>query len=125
MLIPQGISTPIDQSNPFSRIEMANLAPVSDGARNLLSQLVKWSGKKGYCFWSIPKIALKLSRSESTIRRRKQELIQAKLLLEIPRPGRSSYLIPFPENGDSEGNLQLETPPLSILRPPFLKKTKN
>ncbi|MFC1833860.1 helix-turn-helix domain-containing protein [Thermodesulfobacteriota bacterium] len=114
-------ATSTDQSTPFSRIERANLAPVSDGARTLLSQLVKWSGKKGYCYWSLPKIAVKFSRSESTIRRRKQELIRTGLLTELPRPGRTSYLIPFPD--EYQGSLgNIDSDPLPPLTPPIGKE---
>lgn len=70
---------------------------ISYPARNLLAQIVLWSGKKGYCWWSIPRIAKEFCCSQSTARRWKSELIKAGLVEELTRKGRSSYLVPYPD----------------------------
>lgn len=84
------------QSTVFASLHEAQRAPVSHQARGLLTSLVLWSGKKGFCWWGIPRIARELHTSESSARRWKKELTRAGLVEELTRKGRSSYLIPFP-----------------------------
>lgn len=71
-------------------------AGLSNGARNLLASLVLWSGYRGYCWWSLPRVSKELGRSVSSVRRWIRELERADLLQIVPDPGRASYMIPYP-----------------------------
>ena len=132
-------SPPSPKSNPFSTITNAHLAAgLSKSSRLLLAQMVIWAGKKGYHWWSVPKMAAAFGVSDSTIRRSLRELQGVGLLAIIPRPGRSSYLIPYPDQQEGAvANLPVRSQekaaprtdpaendqaPLSKLTPPLEKK---
>ena len=96
-----------DASTKFSILDLKAQAvrlPISKGAQILLSELLSWSGERGYCWWSVPRIAADLNWSVSVIWRKATELKQAGLLQVIPRPGRSNYWIPLPDPGRSSGS---------------------
>lgn len=113
-------------SIPFSILDLKAQAvrlPVSRGAQILLSELLTWSGEKGYCWWSVPRIAADLGWSPSAVWRRSTELKQAGLLAVIPRPGRTNYWIPLPGSAKME-RLKRELTPLAESRAPFLKENE-
>jgi hypothetical protein len=97
--------------------------PVSKGAQILLSELLTWSGERGYCWWGTPAIAKDLNWSVSVVWRKATELKQAGLLEVIPRPGRSNYWVPLPGKTKME-RLRSELTPLAESRGPFLKKNE-
>ena len=97
--------------------------PVSKGAQILLSELLTWSGEKGYCWWAVPRIAKDLNWSVSVVWRKTTELKQAGLLEVISRPGRSNYWIPLPGR-DRVERLQKELAPLAESRGPSYEKKK-
>lgn len=117
-----------DPSIPFSILDLKAQAvrlPVSKGAQILLSELLTWSGEKGYCWWSVPKIAKDLRWSSSAVWRRATELKRAGLLEVIPRPGRSNFWVPLPGKAKME-RLRSELTPLATPRgPSYEKKTEN
>ncbi len=117
-----------DPSIPFSILDLKAQAvrlSVSKGSQILLSELLTWSGEKGYCWWSNPAIARDLGWSTSVVWRRATELKQAGLLEVIPRPGRSNYWIPLPGRNRME-RLQRELAPLAESRgPSYEKKREN
>ncbi len=99
--------------------------PVSKGSQILLGELLTWSGEKGYCWWSVPKIAKDLGWSSSAVWRSSTELKESGLLAVIPRPGRSNYWIPLPGR-DRVERLQKELAPLAESRgPSYEKKREN
>jgi len=115
-----------NQSISFSILDLKAQAvrlPVSKGAQILLSELLTWSGERGYCWWGTPAIAKDLNWSVSAVWRRATELKQAGLLEVIPRPGRSNYWIPLPGRNRME-RLQKELAPLAESRGPFLKENE-
>jgi hypothetical protein len=119
-------STPIDQSIPFSILDLKAQAvrlPVSKGAQILLSELLTWSGERGYCWWSNNAIARDLKWSSSCVWRRTAELQEAGLLASIPRPGRSNYWVPLPGPAKM-ARLKNELAPLADSRRPFLKENE-
>jgi hypothetical protein len=69
---------------------------ISIPARALLTMLTLWSGTKGYAWWGVSSMADKLGRSVRSIRYYLTQLEQAGLLLRIPCPYHSNYLIPYP-----------------------------
>jgi len=97
--------------------------PVSKGSQILLSELLTWSGEKGYCWWSVPKIAKDLGWSVSSVWRRSAELQAATLLEVIPRAGRSNYWVPLPGRNRME-RLRIDLTPLAESRGPFLKENE-
>ncbi len=124
---PQCISTPSDQSTLFSIMDLTNqslrLPRISKGAQILLCELLKWSGERRYCWWSIPAIAKDLNWSASVVWRKSKELQKAGLLEVIPRPGRSNFWVPLPGRNRME-RLQSEVAPLATPRVPFLKENE-
>lgn len=122
----QCTSTPIDPSIPFSILDLKAQAvrlPVSKGAQILLSELLTWSGERGYCWWSNNAIARDLKWSSSCVWRRTSELQGAGLLASIPRPGRSNYWVPLPGPAKM-ARLKNELSPLADSRGPFLKENE-
>ena len=117
-----------NQSIPFSILDLKAQAvrlPISKAAQILLSELLTWSGERGYCWWSIPKIAADLNWSVSAVWRKATELKQSGLLAVIPRPGRSNYWVPLPGPAKME-RLKKELTPLAESRAPsYEKKTEN
>ena len=102
-----------DASTKFSILDLKTQAvrlPVSKAAQILLSELLTWSGERGYCWWSVPKIAKDLNWSASVVWRKGTELKDAGLLAVIPRPGRSNYWIPLPGSGKVQRILNELTP---------------
>jgi len=88
-------------TNQISPLENLT-APLSDrrlslGARILLSFLRRWSGNKGYCWWSIGGITDKVGRCERSVQYWKRELIDAGRIIRIECPGHSDYIIPDPQ----------------------------
>jgi hypothetical protein len=120
--------TPRHPSILFSIIDLKAQAvrlPVSKGAQILLSELLTWSGERGYCWWGKPAIAKDLHWSVSEVWRRATELKQAGLLEVIPRPGRSNYWVPLPGRNRME-RLQKELAPIAGSRyPSYEKKREN
>jgi len=116
-----------DPSIPFSILDLKAQAvrlPVSKGSQILLSELLTWSGERGYCWWGTPSIAKDLNWSVSAVWRRATELKQAGLLEVIPRPGRSNYWVPLPGKTKME-RLRFELAPLAESRgPSYEKKTE-
>jgi hypothetical protein len=115
-----------DTSTKFSILDLKAQAvrlPVSKGSQILLSELLTWSGEKGYCWWSVPKIAKDLGWSASSVWRRSAELQDAQLLEVIPRAGRSNYWVPLPGKTKME-RLRFELTPLATPRGPFLKENE-
>jgi hypothetical protein len=113
-------------SIPFSILDLKAQAvrlPVSKASQILLSEFLTWAGERGYCWWSIPKIAADLNWSVSVVWRKSKELKQAGLLEVIPRPGRSNYWVPLPGKTKME-RLQKELTPLAKSRG-HEKKTEN
>ena len=122
----QCTSTPIDPSIPFSILDLKAQAvrlPVSKGAQILLSELLTWSGERGYCWWSNNAIARDLKWSVSSVWRRTAELQEAGLLASIPRPGRSNYWVPLPGPAKMT-RLENELTPFANSRRPFLKENE-
>jgi hypothetical protein len=114
------------QSIPFSILDLKAQAvrlPVSKGAQILLSELLTWSGERGYCWWSVPKIAKDLNWSASSVWRKSAELQDAHLLEVIPRAGRSNYWVPLPGKLKM-GRLRSELTPLATPRVPLLKENE-
>lgn len=115
-------------SIPFSILDLKAQAvrlSVSKGAQILLSELLTWSGERGYCWWGKPAIAKDLNWSVSEVWRRATELKGAGLLEVIPRPGRSNYWIPLPGRNKVE-RVQKDLTPLATPRcPSYEKKTEN
>lgn len=125
--ISQCISTPIDSSIPFSILDLKAQAvrlPVSKGAQILLSELLTWSGERGYCWWSVSAIAKDLKWSTTVVWRKSVELQKSGLLVTIPRPGRSNYWVPLPGPAKM-ARLKNELTPLADSRPPLEKKKEN
>jgi len=94
-------NTPIsgNQSIPFSILDLKSQAfrlPVSKAAQILLSELLSWSGERGFCWWGVSTIAQDLNWSNATVWRKAKELKKSGLLEVIPRPGRSNYWVPLP-----------------------------
>jgi hypothetical protein len=120
-------STFTDPSTKFSILDLKAQAvrlPVSKGSQILLSELLTWSGEKGYCWWGTPAIAKDLNWSVSAVWRRATELKQAGLLEVIPRPGRSNFWVPLPGPAKMQ-RLQNELTPLAESRgPSYEKKTE-
>ncbi len=119
--------TPVDPSIPFSILDLKAQAvrlPVSKGAQILLSELLTWSGERGYCWWSNESIARDLKWSTSSVWRRTSELQQACLLATIPRPGRSNYWVPLPGPAKMT-RIRDELTPLAEPRAPLEKKKEN
>ncbi|AFM28233.1 helix-turn-helix domain-containing protein [Desulfomonile tiedjei] len=122
--ISQCISSPIDSSIPFSILDLKAQAvrlPVSKGAQILLSELLTWSGERGYCWWSKEAIAKDLKWSSSSVWRRTAELQEAGFLASIPRPGRSNYWVPLPGPAKM-ARLENELTPVADSRYPLEKK---
>ena len=122
----QWYCTPRYQSITFSILDLKAQAvrlPISKGAQILLSELLTWSGEKGYCWWSVPKIAKDLGWSVSAVWRKSTELKESGLLAVIPRPGRSNYWVPLPGPAKME-RVQNELTPLADPRGPFLKENE-
>ena len=121
---PQCTCTPRNPSTPFSILDLKAQAvrlPISKGAQILLSELLTWSGERGYCWWGKPAIAKDLNWSVSEVWRRATELKRAGLLEVVPRPGRSNYWVPLPGRNKME-RLQKELTPLADSRGPLEKK---
>jgi len=113
-------------SIPFSILDLKAQAvrlPVSKGSQILLSELLTWAGERGYCWWSVPKIAKDLGWSVSSVWRRSAELQDAHLLEVIPRAGRSNFWVPLPGKAKMQ-RLQNELTPLATPRGPFLKENE-
>ncbi len=126
MSVNQSNNSSPNQSIPFSILDLKAQAvrlPVSKGAQILLSELLTWSGERGYCWWSVPKIAKDLGWSASSVWRRSAELQEAHLLEVIPRAGRSNYWVPLPGPTKME-RLRNELTPLATPRGPFLKENE-
>ena len=124
--IPQCTCTSIDRSITFSILDLKAQAvrlPISKGSQILLSELLTWSGHRGYCWWSVPKIAKDLGWSSSAVWRKSTELKESGLLTVIPRPGRSNYWVPLPGPAKME-RVQNELAPLAEPRGPFLKENE-
>jgi hypothetical protein len=117
-----------DPSIPFSILDLKAQAvrlPISKGAQILLSELLTWSGERGYCWWGKPAIANDLNWSTSEVWRRATELKLAGLLEVIPRPGRSNYWVPLPGRNRIE-RVQNELAPIAGSRyPSYEKKIEN
>jgi hypothetical protein len=113
-------------SIPFSILDLKAQAvrlPVSKGAQILLSELLTWSGERGYCWWSNNAIARDLKWSSSCVWRRTSELQRAGLLASIPRPGRSNYWVPLPGSAKM-ARLENELTPPADSRGSFLKENE-
>jgi hypothetical protein len=113
-----------NQSIPFSILDLKSQAfrlPVSKAAQILLSELLSWSGEKGYCWWGVSTIAQDLNWSNATVWRKATELKKSGLLEVIPRPGRSNYWVPLPGPSKMK-RLKNELTPLAIPRGPLEKK---
>jgi len=126
MSIRQCNNSSPDPSTRFSILDLKAQAvrlPVSKGSQILLSELLTWSGERGYCWWSVPKIAKDLGWSASSVWRRSAELQDAHLLEVIPRAGRSNYWVPLPGPAKME-RLRIELTPLAESRGPFLKENE-
>jgi hypothetical protein len=126
MSTTQITKSPRLSSIPFSILDLKAQAvrlPISKGAQILLSELLTWSGERGYCWWGKPAIANDLNWSTSEVWRRATELKLAGLLEVIPRPGRSNYWIPLPGRNRME-RFQNERAPIAIPRRPFLKENE-
>jgi hypothetical protein len=124
MSINQITNSPPSRSIPFSILDLKAQAvrlPISKGAQILLSELLTWSGERGYCWWSNNAIARDLKWSVSSVWRRTAELQEAGLLASIPRPGRSNYWVPLPGLAKL-ARLKNELTPLADSRRPFLKE---
>ena len=120
------LGTPRNPSTPFSILDLKAQAvrlPISKGAQILLSELLTWSGERGYCWWGKPAIAKDLNWSVSEVWRRATELKRAGLLEVVPRPGRSNYWVPLPGRNRME-RVQNELAPLADSRGPFLKEKR-
>jgi hypothetical protein len=119
-------NSPSSPSIPFSILDLKTQAvrlSVSKGAQILLSELLTWSGERGYCWWSNNAIARDLKWSASSVWRRTAELQEAGFLASIPRPGRSNYWVPLP--GPAKlARLTAELTPLANSRCPFLKENE-
>ena len=90
-------SAQYDTPTPMDRLhDSAIAAGMSGNARALLTKLVLWSGTKGFCWWSVPKIAREIERSQRQVRRLLRELEGGGYLTSVPDPGRTNYLIPYP-----------------------------
>jgi hypothetical protein len=127
MSINQIINSPSSSSIPFSILDLKAQAvrlPVSKGAQILLSELLTWSGERGYCWWSKEAIAKDLNWSSSCVWRRTSELQEAGLLASIPRPGRSNYWVPLPGPAKM-ARLKNELTPVAGSRYPLEKKKEN
>jgi len=88
-----------NQSIPFSILDLKSQSfrlPVSKAAQILLSELLSWSGERGFCWWGVSTIARDLNWSNATVWRKATELKKSGLLEVIPRPGRSNYWVPLP-----------------------------
>ena len=123
---PNSTRTPSDQSISFSILDLKSQAvrlPISKAAQILLSELLSWSGERGYCWWSVPKIAKDLNWSTSVVWRKSKELQHAHLLEVIPRAGRSNYWVPLPGKTKMQ-RLRYELTPLATPRGPFLKENE-
>ena len=124
---PNSTRTSDDPSIPFSIMDLTNqslrLPGISKGAQILLCELLKWSGEKGYCWWSVPKIAKDLNWSVSVVWRKSKDLQKAGLLEVIPRPGRSNYWVPLPGPAKMQRVIN-ETTPLAESRVPLLKENR-
>ncbi len=119
-------STPVDPSIPFSILDLKAQAvrlPVSKGAQILLSELLTWSGERGYCWWSNNAIARDLKWSVSSVWRRTPSFRKRVFLASIPRPGRSNYWVPLPGPAKM-ARLADELTPLANSRCPFLKENE-
>ena len=119
-------NTPIsgNQSIPFSILDLKSQAfrlPVSKAAQILLSELLSWSGERGFCWWGVSTIAQDLNWSNATVWRKAKELKKSGLLEVIPRPGRSNYWVPLPGPLKMQ-RLQNELTPLAIPRVLLEKK---
>jgi len=116
-----------DWSIPFSILDLKAQAvrlPVSKGSQILLSELLTWSGERGYCWWAVPRIAKDLNWSVSVVWRKATELKRAGLLEVIPRPGRSNYWVPLPGKAKMQRVIN-DTTPLAESRGLLEKKTEN
>jgi len=112
------------QSIPFSILDLKSQAfrlPVSKAAQILLSELLSWSGERGYCWWGVSAIAQDLNWSNATVWRKAKELKKSGLLEVIPRPGRSNYWVPLPGPSKMK-RLKNELTPIAVPRGPFLKE---
>jgi len=112
------------QSIPFSILDLKSQAfrlPVSKVAQILLSELLSWSGERGYCWWGVSTIARDLNWSNATVWRKAKELKKSGLLEVIPRPGRSNYWVPLPGPSKMK-RLKNELTPLAVPRGPLEKK---
>ena len=115
-----------NQSIPFSILDLKSQAvrlPVSKAAQILLSELLSWSGERGYCWWGVSTIAKDLNWSNATVWRKATELKKSGLLEVIPRPGRSNYWVPLPGPSKMK-RLKNELTPIAIPRAPFLKENE-
>jgi hypothetical protein len=113
-----------NQSIPFSILDLKSQAfrlSVSKAAQILLSELLSWSGERGYCWWGVSTIAQDLNWSNATVWRKATELKKSGLLEVIPRPGRSNYWVPLPGPSKMK-RLKNELTPLAIPRGPMEKK---
>ena len=124
MSIGQCNNSSPDPSIPFSILDLKAQSvrlPVSKGAQILLSEILTWSGERGYCWWGKPAIAKDLNWSVSEVWRRATELKRVGLLEVVPRPGRSNYWVPLPGRNKME-RLQKELTPIATPRGPLEKK---
>jgi len=122
--ISNNTPTSSNQSIPFSILDLKSQAfrlPVSKAAQILLSELLSWSGEKGYCWWGVSTIAQDLNWSNATVWRKATELKKSGLLEVIPRPGRSNYWVPLPGPLKMK-RLKNELTPLAIPRVLLEKK---
>jgi len=128
MSIHQCSNSSPDPSTKFPILDLKAQAvrlPISKGSQILLSELLTWSGERGYCWWAVPRIAKDLNWSASVVWRKATELKRAGFLEVIPRPGRSNYWIPLPGRNRME-RLQKELAPLAESRgPSYEKKREN
>jgi hypothetical protein len=122
--ISNNTPTSDNQSIPFSILDLKSQAfrlPVSKAAQILLSELLSWSGERGFCWWGVSTIARDLNWSNATVWRKAKELKKSGLLEVIPRPGRSNYWVPLPGPSKMK-RLQNELTPIAIPRGPMEKK---
>lgn len=92
----QALQSTVNSTATFNPISELTDIRLSLGARILLSLIKRWSGKKGYCWWSIDGIGGKVDRCTRTVQRWKRELLDAGVLQRIECRGHSDYLIPYP-----------------------------
>ena len=89
--------------NVFFSISQALLTDeISGSCQKFLAHLLMWAGTRGFCWWSVPRMAEFFKVSDRTVQKWQNQLTRAGLLKIVPRYWQSNLLFPLPDRASQE-----------------------